>query len=124
MSKVNVRRHILEKNRSPIEKEKQSQSIFTKHLKRVYPIGLQRTTSSLSLSSVSLSLSQNSNDSSLTDCSSPLHQKISLALCLIAPPERREVPVAKNVQPQQHSQDSGSEEMKRCNWITKNSGKL
>lgn len=133
MSKANVRRHILEKNRSPKEKEpKPTQSLLSKHLKKVYPIGLHRSSSSLSLSSLSLSLSQNSNDSSVTDNShSPLEQRISLALRLITPPERREVTVAKNVQPQQQqqqqqqqSQDSCCGELKRCNWITKNSGKL
>ncbi|EOY01567.1 DNA glycosylase superfamily protein isoform 2 [Theobroma cacao] len=131
MSKANVRRHILEKNRSPKEKEKPAQSVLSKHLKKIYPIGLQRSTSSLSLSSLSLSLSQNSNDSSLTDHSStPLEQKISLALSLIAPHhERREfvVPVVKSVQhhhhqqQQQPSQDPGSGELRRCNWVTKNS---
>jgi DNA-3-methyladenine glycosylase I len=136
MSKANVRKQILEKNSIFIkEKEKplSSQGLFTKHLKRVYPIGLHRSSSSLSLSSVSLSLSQNSNDSSLTDCSAtPLEQKISLALRLISPSERREVPVARNFQTrqqrqrqqQQQKQDQGSNdgELKRCNWITKNSG--
>jgi DNA-3-methyladenine glycosylase I len=72
-------------------------------------------------------LSQNSNDSSLTDSSAvPLEQKISLALRLISPLERREVPVARNFQPQQQqqqqNQDSNDGEVKRCNWITKNSG--
>ncbi|KAL9420534.1 hypothetical protein AB3S75_038161 [Citrus x aurantiifolia] len=133
MSKANVRRHILEKNRSPREKEpKPTQSLLSKHLKKVYPIGLHRSSSSLSLSSLSLSLSQNSNDSSVTDNSnSPLEQRISLALRLITPPERREVTVAKNVQPQQQqqqqqqqSQDSCCGELKRCNWITKNSDKV
>ncbi|GAY64575.1 hypothetical protein CUMW_234570 [Citrus unshiu] len=80
MSKANVRRHILEKNRSPKEKEpKPTQSLLSKHLKKVYPIGLHRSSSSLSLSSLSLSLSQNSNDSSVTDNSnSPLEQRISI----------------------------------------------
>jgi len=136
MSKANVRKQILEKNSAIFIKEKEkplsSQGLFTKHLKRVYPIGLHRSSSSLSLSSVSLSLSQSSNDdSSLTDCSAtPLEQKISLALRLISPSERREVPVARNFQTrqqrqqQQQKQDQGSNdgELKRCNWITKNSG--
>jgi len=135
MSKANVRKQILEKNSAIFIKEKEkplsSQRLFTKHLKRVYPIGLHRSSSSLSLSSVSLSLSQSSNDSSLTDCSAtPLEQKISLALRLISPSERREVPVARNFQTrqqrqqQQQKQDQGSNdgELKRCNWITKNSG--
>lgn len=122
MSKANIRRHDLERNKLLKEKEKPSQNILSKHLKRVYPIGLQRTSSSFSLSSLSLSLSQNSNDSSLTDSTTPLHQKISLALRLIAPSERRDAPVAKTVQ--QQSQDTSTGELKRCNWITNNSGKL
>lgn len=123
MSKANTRRHDLEWNKLSKEKEKPSQSILSKHLKRIYPIGLQRSGSSLSsLSSLSLSLSQNSNDSSLTDSTTPLNQKISRALRLIAPSERREVPWAKTVQ--QQSQDTSTGELRRCNWITKNSGKL
>ena len=132
MSKDNVRRHLLEKNISRKEKEKPAQSVLSKHLKKIYPIGLQRSTSSLSLSSLSLSLSQNSNDSFLTDHSStPLEQKISLALSLISSQhERREfIPVVKTVQhhqqqQQQQSQDPGSGELRRCSWVTKNSGKL
>ncbi|KAJ7953963.1 putative DNA-3-methyladenine glycosylase [Quillaja saponaria] len=124
MSKPNVRKHVLEKNKST--KEKSNQSFLSKHLKKVYPIGLHKSNSysSLSLSSLSLSLSQNSNDSSLTDSSStPLDQKISLALRLIAPPERREPPVAKTLL-QQSSTQSSDGELKRCNWITKNSDKV
>ncbi|XP_041013217.1 DNA-3-methyladenine glycosylase isoform X2 [Juglans microcarpa x Juglans regia] len=122
MSKANVRRHVLEKNKVLKEKEKPAQSSLSKNLKRIYPIGLQRSSSSLSLSSLSLSWSQNSNDSSLTDSTTPLDQKISLALRLIAPPERREAPVDKNAQ--QQSQDTGTGELKRCNWVTKNSDKV
>ncbi|XP_039047207.1 DNA-3-methyladenine glycosylase-like [Hibiscus syriacus] len=132
MSKTNVRRHVLE-NRCCKEKEKSStQSGLSKHLKKIYPIGLQRSSSSLSLSSLSLSLSQNSNDSSLTDQSStPLEQKISLALSLISPHrERREFPmVVKSVHHQQQQQqkqyqDSGNGELRRCHWVTKNSDKV
>ncbi|XP_023884630.1 uncharacterized protein LOC111996832 [Quercus suber] len=123
MSKANTRRHDLERNKLSKEKEKPSQSILSKHLKRIYPIGLQRSGSSLSsLSSLSLSLSQNSNDSSLTDSTTPLNQKISLALRLIAPSERREAPWAKTVK--QQSQDTSTGELRRCNWITKNSDKV
>ncbi|CAN1313085.1 Probable GMP synthase [glutamine-hydrolyzing] [Linum perenne] len=88
-------------------KKKQQQaaiaSIFSyKHLKKVYPVGLNRSSSSLSSSlssssSLSLSLSQNSNDDSssvLTDhsASSTIEHKVSLALRLIAPPHRRGPP--------------------------------
>ncbi|KAL8549283.1 hypothetical protein ACS0TY_008219 [Phlomoides rotata] len=86
------------------------------YLKKIYPVGLQRTCSALSLS---LSLSQNSTDSTLTDHSTtPLDQKISLALLLIAP--RRDVNLPKIVH--QPSPIVPSEEgTRRCNWITKNS---
>ncbi|KAG8383000.1 hypothetical protein BUALT_Bualt05G0138300 [Buddleja alternifolia] len=103
-------------------------NLFSKHLKKIYPIGLHRTCSALSLSSLSLSLSQNSTDSSLTDSSStPLDQKISLALRLIAtPPERREVPgVAKIIQQPSTDIINPSEQgTRRCNWITKSSDKV
>lgn len=122
-SKATVRRHILERQACPKEKDRTSQNILSKHLKKIYPIGLQRTTSSLSLSSLSLSLSQNSNDSSLTDSSIQLDQKISYAIRLITPPpERREVPLPKSIQ--QQSQELSDGELRRCNWITHTSGKI
>ncbi|CAK8561699.1 unnamed protein product [Lathyrus sativus] len=131
MSKTNVRKQALE--RSPSFKDTQkilNQSFFhnrNNHLKKVYPIGLQKSTSSLSLSSVSLSLSQNSNDSSQADSLTPLDEKISLALRLISASshERRESTVAKTIH-QQSSPVVITEpgELKRCNWITKNSDKL
>ena len=115
---------------SPTEKEKSGQSFLTRHLKKIYPIGLRRSNSSLSsLSSLSLSLSQNSNDSSLTDPASPLDHKITLALRLIAPPERRGFAVfprnvrsSQNPSTQPDSPTSNDGEIRRCNWITKNSG--
>ncbi|KAF5751991.1 hypothetical protein HS088_TW02G01010 [Tripterygium wilfordii] len=136
MSRATVRKQILEKNQSykDREKEKSSQSLLSRHLKKIYPIGLHKScSSSLSLSSISLSLSQNSNDSSIADSTSALDQKISFALRLIAPPERREFSVAKSFQHQQQQQqqqqqlvgqDSSDEELRRCNWITKNSEKV
>lgn len=131
-SKQNVRRHALEKHR---EKEKTRSNttnvLLSKHWKKIYPIGLHKTGSSLSLSSLSLSLSQTSNDSSLTDSSSitPLDQKISLALRLIASSssEKREIPAMKNVvRAVSPTRNNPSEEelMRRCNWITSSSGKL
>lgn len=133
MSKANVRRQLvlLEKNKVPKEKSTTtlSPNFSYKHLKRIYPIGLHKSSSSssLSLSSLSLSLSENSIDSSsINDSTSPLDQKISLALRLIAPPpQRRESPAAKVFQQQsQSSQDTDNGELRRCNWITKNSGKF
>lgn len=128
MSKANVR----EKK----GKEKPTESpVPSKNLKKIYPIGFQRSSSSLSLSSLSLSLSlsQNSNDSSITDHSSttPLEQRISLALSLIAPHHERRVfvPVVKNVRrsrkPQQLQQEHPNNgELRRCHWVTKKSGEL
>ncbi|KAK9934908.1 hypothetical protein M0R45_022035 [Rubus argutus] len=133
MSKANVRRQLvlLEKNKVPKEKTTTtlSPNFSYKHLKRIYPIGLHKSSSSssLSLSSLSLSLSENSIDSSsINDSTSPLDQKISLALRLIAPPpQRRESPVAKVFQQQSQSfQDMDNGELRRCNWITKNSDKV
>ncbi|CAI8583421.1 unnamed protein product [Vicia faba] len=131
MSKTNVRKKVLE--RSPTFKDTQkilNQSFFhnrNNNLKKVYPIGLQQSTSSLSLSSVSLSLSQNSNDSSQADSLTPLDEKISLALRLISASshERRESTVPKTIH-QQPSPGVITEpgELKRCNWITKNSDML
>ncbi|KAI8527459.1 hypothetical protein RHMOL_Rhmol12G0077000 [Rhododendron molle] len=122
MSKENVLRHAMEKNRNPREKEKPNHGFLSKHLRKVYPISRRRSCSPLSLSSLSLSLSQNSNDSTLTDYSIPLDQEISFALRRIVPIERRDFPMgAKNVH--QHIPDSNGEGLRRCNWITKNSDK-
>ncbi|XP_019446974.1 PREDICTED: uncharacterized protein LOC109350241 isoform X1 [Lupinus angustifolius] len=130
MFKTNVKKHVLDKNKSVKETQKiVNHSFLTKHFKKVYPIGLQKSTSSLSsLSSLSLSLSQNSNDSSSQgDSLTPLDEKISLALHLIAPYERREsyIVAAKKVQHKQPSVLLSTEprELKRCNWITKSSDK-
>ncbi|XP_028786042.1 uncharacterized protein LOC114741963 [Neltuma alba] len=130
MSKANVRKYGLERSKSVKETQKPSQSFFPKYLKKVYPIGLQKSTSSLSLSSLSLSLSQNSNDSSLTaDSLTPLDQKISLALRLISPREKKEPPPATKTaqqqqQPSQQNNPTEPGELRRCNWITKNSDKV
>nr|GMD25695.1 putative GMP synthase [Ipomoea batatas] len=70
-------------------------------------------------------------DSSVT----PLDQKIAFALRLIAPPERREALANRNAARQQPSPSptpspassvpsDDNEEVKRCNWITKNSDKV
>ncbi|KAI7758079.1 hypothetical protein M8C21_033592 [Ambrosia artemisiifolia] len=139
-----MRRNIVEKkNNSTREKEKLSstQNLLSKHLKKVYPVGIHKTSSLLSLSSLSLTLSHNSSGS-FTDSSSTLEQTISSALQLIAPsptrspspspsptPARRDVPAAKTsthgLVPQPSLDPSiGEDGLRRCNWITKNSDKL
>ncbi|KAL4396187.1 hypothetical protein AHAS_Ahas01G0066800 [Arachis hypogaea] len=167
MSKSNsVRKHVLEKSKSVKEtrynnhnynnnnknnnhKALLSQSFFPKFLKKVYPIGLQKSNSSLSLSSISLSLSQNSNDSlsqaddSVTN-TTPLDEKISLALRLISPQTTShevlrddEVNINNSLPKIVHHQQQPSSltillnndddepgELRRCNWITKNSDKV
>ncbi|MCD9645383.1 hypothetical protein HAX54_034239 [Datura stramonium] len=149
MSKQSVRKHYAlekhrekEKTRSNSNNNNNSSStnfLLSKHWKKIYPIGLHKTGSSLSLSSLSLSLSQTSNDSSVTDSSSitPLDQKISLALRLIASTtEKREGSttlspnknVARTISPTHNpnpiSSSSEEELMRRCNWITSTSDKV
>lgn len=120
MSKYYAKKHTFEKTK---EISKQNTNFFSKNLKKIYPIGLQKRSCSpiLSLSSLSLSLSQNSIDSSITDFSPspPLDQKIVVALSVIAPIERRD-PAAAEAVPPPCPNDEG--EPRRCNWITKNSG--
>lgn len=125
MSKQYVKKQGMEKSRNisiSREREKPMTNLFSRNLKKIYPIGLQRTCSALSLSSLSLSLSQNSTDSSLTDSSTPIDHKISLALRLIAPPQRRDTP--KIVQQPTSDVVPNEEGPRRCNWITRNSGKV
>ncbi|KAK9051151.1 hypothetical protein SSX86_027777 [Deinandra increscens subsp. villosa] len=145
MSKENMRRNMVEKKNnssspnSMRDKEKLSstQNLLSKHLKKVYPVGIHKTSSLLSLSSLSLTLSHNSSGS-FTDSSSTLEQSISSALQLIAPsptpspsasPARRELPVAKtsvhgSVSQPNLDPSNCEDGLRRCNWITKNSDKL
>ncbi|KAK6157748.1 hypothetical protein DH2020_011996 [Rehmannia glutinosa] len=85
---------------------------------------LKTCSSPLSLSSLSLSLSQNSTDSSLTDSSAPIDRKISFALRLIAPVGKKEAPVTKIVEQPSTDYSPSDEGTRRCNWITKNSDKV
>ncbi|XP_042024481.1 DNA-3-methyladenine glycosylase-like [Salvia splendens] len=126
MSKQYVKKHAMERSRnicSPREKpEKPITNLFSR---KIYPIALQRTCSALSLSSLSLSLSQNSTDSTLTDSSTPIDHKISLALRLIAPSKRRETtPLPKIVLQPTSDALPNQEGPRRCNWITTNSDKV
>lgn len=125
MSKQYVKKQTLEKSRNiSREKEKPLTNLFSRNLKKIYPISLQRSCSTLSLSSLSLSLSQNSTDSSLTDSSTSIHQNISLALRLIASSERRDAPLPRTVQQPVLNVVPNEEGPRRCNWITRNSGKV
>uniref|UniRef100_A0A803KVJ2 DNA-3-methyladenine glycosylase I n=1 Tax=Chenopodium quinoa TaxID=63459 RepID=A0A803KVJ2_CHEQI len=129
----NVRKNVLEKSskigwfKAKENPNQNNNNSFFKNFKKVYPLGIHRSNSSLSVSSISLSLSQTSTDSSLTDYSCPLDQKILLSLESLrkvstTSPEKKEVQVAKVEQlpsPKKPCDDNG--EVKRCHWITKNS---
>lgn len=147
MSKSTVRRHYWENNKNFKEKEKPTQNLLSKHLKKIYPIGLHRSSSALSLSSLSL-LSLNSDDSFFSDTSSKKEKKIISSLCHIAQP----VPAASakyngelfnldnicepdKIIPLTLSQVAPKVEVpvtdtpscdsqKRCNWITAKSDKV
>lgn len=147
MSKSTVRRHYWENNKNFKEKEKPTQNLLSKHLKKIYPIGLHRSSSALSLSSLSL-LSLNSDDSFFSDTSSKKEKKIISSLCHIAQP----VPAASakyngelfnldnicepdKIIPLTLSQVAPKVEVpvtdtpscdsqKRCNWITAKSGEI
>lgn len=102
------------------QNEKQNTNLFSKHIKKIYPIDFHRNLSPLSLSSLSSSLSQNSTDSSLTDSSTTFDQKILSALRLIVPVERKEPHVAKGCRDRPREEQI----MRRCSWITNTSGMI
>ncbi|GJU78935.1 DNA glycosylase [Tanacetum coccineum] len=104
---------------------------LVQHLKKAYPFELKKTSSLLSISSLSSTLSRNSSGS-FTDSSSTVDQAISSVLDLISqkPSTRGVAPTVDvtNVQvlvPQPSSVlENFDESLKRCNWITKTSDKL
>lgn len=120
MSKEYVNRHVENK-----QKPSSTHTRLSKHLKNVYPFELKKTSSLLSLSSLSLTLSRNSSGS-FTDSSSTVDQAISSVLDLI-PTANTSVPIlvaAPDHVPQPSLvTDTCDESLKRCNWITKTSGK-
>jgi len=122
MSKVNAKGHAMEKKPSDQESKKLNQIFVHKHLKRVYPTGLQKSSSSSSISSFSSSMSQNSNDSCFTDSLTIADEHVSLALHSISPRHRREHTLINISQQQQNPHAAELGELKRCNWITKNCG--
>lgn len=103
---------------------------LSKHLKKTYPFELKKTSSILSISSLSSTLSRNSSGS-FTDSSFTVDQAISSVLDLISqkPTTRDVAPTVDvtNVQVlvPQPSLVLGNfdESLNRCNWITKTSGK-
>ncbi|XP_047181456.1 DNA-3-methyladenine glycosylase-like, partial [Vigna umbellata] len=119
-----VRRHAMEKKTSSQESRKLSQIFFPKQLNKVYPIRLQRSSSTSSISSLSSSLSQNSDDSSLSDSLNLADDNFQFALNLISPRDRRREPAVTNTPHQQQSSHAAEPgQLRRCNWITKNCDK-
>ncbi|KAF6140023.1 hypothetical protein GIB67_001764 [Kingdonia uniflora] len=120
MSKLKVRKNVLQRKQNLLkEKEKQGQNFISKHLKKVYPLGIQKSPSSQSLPS--LSLSQNSNDSSL---SGSLSRSVRKKIIAVSPHENVAPPNGKStatVNAEQNNPDHGAGGLKRCHWITKNS---
>ncbi|BAH94366.1 uncharacterized protein [Oryza sativa Japonica Group] len=105
----------------------------SKYMQRIYPLGIQRSSSNLTLSS--LSLSQNSNDSSLSSSNSSWEPKVPLLYggtfspwgdVLVSLERRREEDDDKV---SDHDVEGGEEDfdcsepgsLHRCSWITKNS---
>ncbi|XP_006659524.1 DNA-3-methyladenine glycosylase isoform X2 [Oryza brachyantha] len=103
----------------------------SKYLQRIYPLGIQRTSSNLTLSS--LSLSQNSNDSSLSSSNSSWEPKVPLLYggtfspwgdVLMSLERRREDDKVSDHDVEGEEEDSDCSEpgsLHRCSWITKNS---
>ncbi|OVA04894.1 hypothetical protein BVC80_1215g25 [Macleaya cordata] len=129
MSKGKVRNHVYLERNNPIsfrEREKPSQGGFisSKHLKRVYPLGIHKSSSSLSLSS-NLSLSQNSNDSSLKgsiilgDWKIPVRRRE-----VLRPPQKTENLVSVTTVRTQLNVGSGDGSLNRCHWITKSTDEV
>ncbi|KAL5231808.1 hypothetical protein ABZP36_030584 [Zizania latifolia] len=109
----------------------QAMSHARKYLQKIYPLGIQRTSSNLTLSS--LSLSQNSNDSSLSSSNSSWEPKVPLLYggtfspwgdVLVSLERRREDDKVSDHDVEGEEDDfDGSEpgSLHRCSWITKNS---
>jgi len=115
----------MEKKTSVQESRKFNQLFFPKQHNKVYPIRLQRSSSTSSLSSLSSSLSQKSDDSSLTDSLNLADESFQFALNLISPRcQRREPEIINDAHQQQIPQTAEAGELKRCNWITKNCGMI
>lgn len=127
-------RHLVERIPSAREVERRSQgkSALSFHLQRVYPLSIKKSCSLLSLSS--LSLSQNSNASSLNSSFSSWDPKNSVSLRkLFGSCEGTEAGFGVDDSRSLHDADPASgilrvehdelESAKRCNWITEFSGK-
>lgn len=127
------RHHAFDKSPSHmknIDRKLQSMSHASKYLQRNYPLGIQRTSSNLTLSS--LSLSQNSNDSSLSSSNSSWEPKVPLLYggtfspwgdVLVSLERRREDDKVsdQDVAGEEEFDCSEPGSLHRCSWITKNS---
>lgn len=119
------------KNVEKKQKPTSTHTLLSKHLKKAYPFEIKKTSSLLSISSLSSTLSRNSSGS-FTDSSSTVDQAISSVLDLISQkPSTREVAPTVDVTNVQVLDPHPSlvlgkfdESLKRCNWITKTSGKV
>ncbi|KAL5974402.1 hypothetical protein ACLOJK_031067 [Asimina triloba] len=115
-----VKRFLFERNRS-LREEKPNKPTLSKHLQKIYPIGIHKSTSSGSLSS----LSQNSNDSLINSPKFNFDRKASMLTRGIDEPcQRREAcPVAVDAG-KLSSEETREGNLKRCHWITKGSERL
>ncbi|KAL6661160.1 hypothetical protein ACP70R_000544 [Stipagrostis hirtigluma subsp. patula] len=107
-----------------------SHAAGSKYMQRIYPLGIQRSSSNLTLSS--LSLSQNSNDSSLSSSNSSWEPKVPLLYggtfspwgdVLVSLERRREDDKASDhdLEGEEDFDCSEPGSLHRCSWITKNS---
>ncbi|XP_073010736.1 uncharacterized protein [Typha latifolia] len=129
-------RHLLERNprvREVERKARTTKSSMGKHLQRVYPLGMHKSSSSATLSS--LSLSQNSNDSSIDSSISSWERKLPLSFRnILTSWGRRDFSLGGTGKDKfvslerrgelfnDHMKERGASPaagcLKRCNWIT------
>lgn len=110
-----ARQPILERNRSLTEK-KSYKNPLSKHLLKIYPLGIPKISSDLSLST----LSQSSSDSSFSGSLRQWDRRISDTIRRLRLIQRKESP-APEVKKEEIS-GTTDDIIKRCTWITKTSG--
>ncbi|KAL9225846.1 hypothetical protein vseg_001725 [Gypsophila vaccaria] len=137
MSRASVRKQVIEKHKKVFKEKENNNNSFFKNLKKVYPLGIHRSNSLLSVSSLSLSQTS-TDDSSLTDNSSSLDQRgtqsIESPRVVVTSPEKiglsspvMVVAKKKNgVVQEECTKVKGCDDVvvKRCHWITKSSDKV